>query len=90
VWHLGDHQINSADDGCRAPALAHADPDWSRHLGEIWAQAWRLPGDPPITARQRPGASTVTAWLPLQIRYPITASLAGGSPAFRDGSCPPV
>ncbi len=26
-WHLGGHQINSADDCCRAPALAHADPD---------------------------------------------------------------
>jgi sulfur-oxidizing protein SoxY len=51
---------------------------------------WRLPGDPPITARQRPGDSTVTARLHLQIRNPITASLAGGIPAFRDGSCPPV
>jgi sulfur-oxidizing protein SoxY len=57
---------------------------------EIGAEAWRLPGDPSITARQRPGDSTATARLPLQIRYPITVSLVGGIPAFRDGSCPPV
>jgi hypothetical protein len=56
----------------------------------ISARSGRRPGDCPITARQRPSDSTVTARLPMQIRYPITANLAGGSPAFQDGSCPPV
>ena len=45
VWHVGGVFVDAAGGGCTSPALAHGDPDWERHLGEVQARAW---GGPPM------------------------------------------
>ena len=68
------------------PCRSGLEPPSRRDWGTGLAIARRSPDHCSAAARQLYG----TARLPLQIRYPITVSLVGGIPAFRDGSCPPV
>jgi sulfur-oxidizing protein SoxY len=68
------------------PCRSGLEPPSRRDWGTGLTIARRSPDHCSAAAGQFYG----TARLPLQIRYPITASLAGGSPAYRDGSCPPV
>jgi sulfur-oxidizing protein SoxY len=69
VWHVGGIRVDAAGGGCTSPALAHGDPEWSRHLGEVQARAW---------ARKEPDAVRVR----FRVRHPQDTGLAAGIPAF--------
>ena len=69
VWHVGGVFVDAAGGGCTSPALAHGDPQWERHLGEVQARAWGQAADGAVRVRFR-------------IRHPMDTGLAPGIPAF--------
>jgi sulfur-oxidizing protein SoxY len=69
VWHVGGVFVDAAGGGCTSPALAHGDPQWERHLGEVQARAWEQAGDGAVRLRFR-------------VRHPMDTGLAPGIPAF--------
>ncbi|UEM23172.1 quinoprotein dehydrogenase-associated SoxYZ-like carrier [Skermanella mucosa] len=71
VWHVGGVFVDAAGGGCTSPALAHGDPTWERHLGEVQARAWAGTGAEADSTRLR-----------LRVRHPMDTGLAPGIPAF--------
>ena len=69
VWHVGGVFVDAAGGGCTSPALAHGDPQWERHLGEVQARAWGQAADGAVRVRFR-------------VRHPMDTGLAPGIPAF--------
>jgi len=69
VWHVGGVFVDAAGGGCTSPALAHGDPQWERHLGEVQARAWA------------PAADGATR-LRFRVMHPMDTGLAPGIPAF--------
>ncbi|UEM05516.1 quinoprotein dehydrogenase-associated SoxYZ-like carrier [Skermanella rosea] len=69
VWHVGGVFVDAAGGGCTSPALAHGDPTWERHLGEVQARAWAAADDGFTRLR-------------LRVRHPMDTGLAPGIPAF--------
>ncbi len=69
VWHVGGVFVDAAGGGCTSPALAHGDPQWERHLGEVQARAWAPGADGGVRVRFR-------------VRHPMDTGLAPGIPAF--------
>ena len=69
VWHVGGVFVDAAGGGCTSPALAHGDPDWESHLGEVQARAWAPAADGAVRLRFR-------------VRHPMDTGLAPGIPAF--------
>jgi sulfur-oxidizing protein SoxY len=69
VWHVGGVFVDAAGGGCTSPALAHGDPQWERHLGEVQARAWGQAADGAVRLRFR-------------VRHPMDTGLAPGIPAF--------
>jgi sulfur-oxidizing protein SoxY len=69
VWHVGGVFVDAAGGGCTSPALAHGDPQWERHLGEVQARAWAPAADGGVRVRFR-------------VRHPMDTGLAPGIPAY--------
>jgi sulfur-oxidizing protein SoxY len=75
VWHVGGVFVDAAGGGCTSPSLAHGDPTWERHLGEVQARAW------PAGQGSAEGQPKSTR-LRLRVRHPMDTGLAPGIPAF--------
>lgn len=67
VWHVGSAHVNASGGGCTAPALAHADTGWQRHLGEMHGRAW---------------SDGEQVRLRVRVRHPMDTGLAEGIPEF--------
>ena len=69
VWHVGGVFVDAAGRRLHFSALAHGDPQWERHLGEVQGRAWGQAADGAVRVRFR-------------IRHPMDTGLAPGIPAF--------
>jgi sulfur-oxidizing protein SoxY len=73
VWHVGGVFVDAAGGGCTSPALAHGDPQWERHLGEVQARAW---------TQDSSGSGDGAVRLRFRVMHPMDTGLAPGIPAF--------